>query len=442
MAKSSDYYQVAGIEDIAEFYRERFATGGVFDARYFDAIYRFNINYARTMWVYDNVRRSSRILDLGCGEGLLALLKRKDVHLTGVDLSPQLAEAARNNGYDHTLVSDLTALPLPSNSFDYVISLDVMGHIAADDKDAVLREIKRVLKTDGVTLHGIEVLNRQLHPDYDSVSQEQLAKFLRVDGHIGLEDEEQTASRFKQVFSHVLAQPRYTVALSCAEFIKQFDEYGAPFEEDFIDYLRGLSFTERNAFDMAMGYVFSRISDLNIQLPNSGLYLLLKASNCPLGPFYNEHRDRKGLIKEKEESEEVGPRVLDRSSRAVFDNGWYTANNLPPIARWMSSQGRIQFRAKSFTRLRFDLTTHIPELATQPLTVEIRCNKVPINRFCLINYGWQQITTEIPEAVTRGKTLFELEFRCDRTWQPSQVSAESKDDRELSIAVCNIEIIR
>ena len=39
------------------------------------------------MWVYDNVRRGSTVLDVGCGSGVLALLKRKETTLVGVDLS-------------------------------------------------------------------------------------------------------------------------------------------------------------------------------------------------------------------------------------------------------------------------------------------------------------------------------------------------------------------
>ena len=70
-----------------------------------------------------------------------------------------------------------------------------------------------------------------------------------------------------------------------AEFIKQYDEYGVPFEADFVEYLRGLSFSERHAFDMAMGYVFGKISDLGLKLPSSGLYLLVKATDGPPEPF-------------------------------------------------------------------------------------------------------------------------------------------------------------
>ena len=94
----SDLYGIAGIEDVAGFYRDRFFTGGVLEAAFFDSINRFDIQYARTMWVYDNVRRGSSVLDLGCGEGMLALLKRKGVTLAGVDLSQELLAAASCNG--------------------------------------------------------------------------------------------------------------------------------------------------------------------------------------------------------------------------------------------------------------------------------------------------------------------------------------------------------
>src|SRR5687767_7576617 len=144
--KNDDLLKAAGTDDIGKFYRDRFFTGGVLDARYFDAINRFDIGFARTMWIYDNVRRGSSLLDLGCGEGVLALLKRKDVYLAGVDLSPDLVAQARRNGYDTACVGLLTDLPFPAASFDYVVSLDVFGHIAFAEKDLVLKEIKRVLR--------------------------------------------------------------------------------------------------------------------------------------------------------------------------------------------------------------------------------------------------------------------------------------------------------
>src|SRR5262245_32799322 len=112
MSSSKDnLYRRAGILDLAEFYRTKFVSDEVLDSRYFNALDRFDIRFARTMWVYDNVRSGSSVLDLGCGAGMLSLLKRKDVNLVGVDLSSECAIAAKRNGYDTTLTASLSQLP-------------------------------------------------------------------------------------------------------------------------------------------------------------------------------------------------------------------------------------------------------------------------------------------------------------------------------------------
>lgn len=431
-----DLLRLAGIEDVAGFYRDRFLSGSVFEARYFDALDRFDIKFARTMWVYDNVRRGSSVLDLGCGEGVLGLLKRKNTYLAGIDLSAPLVEMARGNGYDTACVGLLTELPFPTASFDYVVSLDVFGHIGFDDKDTVLREIKRVLRPGGVTMHGIESFNPKLHPDYGSSSPEKLAQFVGIDGHIGLEMDEQIATRFARFFSSVQTEPRYTLCLSVAEFIKQFDEYGAPFESDFIEYLRGLSFDERHAFDVAMGYVFGRISDMHLQLPGSGLYLLVKASEADPEPFYNAHCDRTDLFS----TSRATPADLDRDARAVFGNGWYPANHLPPVARWMSNHSWLQFEADPFSRLQVQLTTHIPDLKKLPVELEFKLNGERIGNLCLFEYGWLDLEIDVPESIMRGVSNFRLEISASRTWQPSVVNPQSGDDRHLSIAIGKIQI--
>src|SRR4030095_14523351 len=244
-------------------------------------------------------------------------------------------------------------------SFDYVVSLDVLGHVEASEKDAVLAEVKRVLRPGGVTLHGIECTDHAAQKSYDEMSAAELRRFIEVDGHVGLEEEQEHARRFLKFFPHVAWEPRYALCLSSEEFLKQSDKYGLGFEDDFLDYLRGLSFKERRAFDLAMGYVFAKVSDLGIHLPKSGLYVFLKASDEPLGPFYNEHRDRRALFSSPGDPERFV--CLDRSQDARFDDGWYEPNMLPPVARWMGARGRVNFRAPGLTEIRLDMTTHMPD---------------------------------------------------------------------------------
>lgn len=433
--KSIETHKALGISDPSKFYYERFFTGGVLDARYFDAVDRFSMRFARTMWIYNNVRRGSSVLDLGCGEGQLALLRRKGVYLAGVDISRELIEIARRNGYDATCIASLSSLPFPDRSFDYVVSLDVLGHIAPEEKPEALREIKRVLRPGGVTLHGIECFNPRLHPLPGS---ENYREFVQIDGHIGLEEEGTIAARFQNAFAHVQWEPRYTLCLSCEEIIKQAERYGMPFDEDLLLYLRSLSYKERRAFDLAMGYVFNKISELGMKLPSSGLYILLKASDSPLGPFYNEHQDDRFDLAEHISKPSF---CLDRHGAAFFDAGWYGANYLPPVARWMGERATIRFEANNLSRIRMDLTTHIPDLNRQPLELHFKLNGESICSFSLHRYGWLELELEVPASAAENRpgTQHELEIRANRTWRPSDYASVS-DDRELSIAVCNIEV--
>jgi SAM-dependent methyltransferase len=436
----ANLYARAGIEDVAEFYREKFVSNAILDHQYFKPLDRFDLRFARTMWVYDNVRRDSAVLDLGCGAGMLALLKRKGVTLIGVDLSDECVAAARRNGYDEVLRSELHALPFADASFDYVVSLDVIGHILAEQKDAVFAEIKRVLLPGGVTMHGIECTDRAARRSYDEMSPDELRRFIGIDGHVGLEEEEEHAARFRKFFAHVAWEPRYALCLSSDEFLKQADRYGLPFEDDFLEYLRGLSFEQRRAFDMAMGYVFGKISDLNVRLPRSGLYTLLKASDAPLGPFYNEHRDRRALLELKGAEAEVESTCLDRSPHAIFDDGWYEPDDLPPVARWMKTRGRIRFRAAKLRAISLDLTTHLPDLGERRIEVTFLLNGAPLSACTLFRYGWVELELRLPEPLTtRDAEMFELEITANHTWRPRPTDPQNRDDREISIAVCNVQ---
>ena len=380
------------------------------------------------------------MLDLGFGAGILVLLKRKGVTLAVVDLAPECSLSARCNGYDLTMSSKLSHLPFAGATFDYVVSLDVLGHIGFEEKDVVLSEVKRVLRKGGVTLHGIECTDRSTQKQYAEMTADELRQFIEVDGHVGLEEEQEHGARFLRFFQHVAWEPRYTLCLSSDEFLKQADDYGLNFEEDFLDYLRGLSFKERRAFDMAMGYVFAKVSDLHIRLPKSGLYVLLKASDEPLGLFFNEHCDCISIQVNQANAE---PSIcLDRNGAVRFDDGWYELNLLPPIARWMGKRGRIRFSAPGVKAFSLDLTTHMPHIREHPLVLEFLLNGARVSTFSLFRNSWLHLQVPIPDSLSADSGgHFEIEIRADRTWQPRPKDEAARDDRELSIAVCNIVLV-
>jgi ubiquinone/menaquinone biosynthesis C-methylase UbiE len=384
----------------------------VFDARYFKALDRFDISLARTMWVYDNVRSGSQLLHVGCGPGTLALLKRKGVTITGVDTSREFALTARRNGYDASFQAEPGRLPFPAHSFDYVVSFGLLDALAATEEESLLAEMKRVLRSDGVSLHSIECNTAPTDKDH--------------------------TTRFLKVFQHVAIEPRYGFCLSAEDFLDA-DSRESKLEPDFLEYLRGLSFKERRAFDLAMGYVSSRVSDLGVSAPSNGTQFLLKASDAPLGPFHNEHRDRRGLFSFPLTGQTKNGLCLDRSSQAVFDDGWFQPVFLPPVVRWLGKHGCIRFQTNEVATITLDLTTQMPDLTGQPLGLEISLNSVKLCAFSLYKHGWLQLSMSVPE-VLKSKGDYELEFRANRTAQPCQSGGDTQDDRELSVAVCNIEV--
>jgi len=431
-----DLYKFAGIDDRAKFYGALYVSGELLHPDYFHALERFHIRWARTMWVFDNVRPGSTLLELGSGAGVLSLLKRKGVKLFAVDLSEACTRVSQRNGYDFSCVAELKELPFADASFDYVVSLDVFGHIEFEHKDTVIAEIRRVLKLDGVTLHGIEIMNTERRKNYEQMSEAELKRFVQVDGHVGMESDQDTRARFSRCFANVQAEPRFSICQSAEELVKQADEYGVPLcDSDLLEYLRGLSHDERRAFNMAMGYLFQQISDLGIKLPPSE-YLFLKASNSNLGSFYNEHFDRAGLLPTQDEQLED----LNRTTRASFEAGWYPAEDFPPIGRWMGRRARLRFRARPDAKLSLRLVTHIPNVDSRPLNVEFSVNGLLQKSLALPDHEPRLVELDLaaapcPESINE----YVLEIKADRTWQPLPDHPRNRDDREISVAVFDLE---
>ena len=116
-------------------------------------------NLDRMMVERGRIDSSSRVLDLGCGNGAtaIALSARQGCHVTGIDLSgvrvanaqkareSQTPEAQQKLAFQK---ASATELPFPDGSFTHVWSQAVIYHVP--DKRTALKEAHRVLAPGGI----------------------------------------------------------------------------------------------------------------------------------------------------------------------------------------------------------------------------------------------------------------------------------------------------
>ena len=84
---------------------------------------------------------NGQVLDVGCGDGLLAALMQKDkpnVVITGIDV------LVRDHTHIPVVKFDGTTIPFPDRSFDTLVFVDVLHHM--DDPVLLLREAARVAR--------------------------------------------------------------------------------------------------------------------------------------------------------------------------------------------------------------------------------------------------------------------------------------------------------
>ena len=103
-----------------------------------------------------HLRPGERVLDVGCGTGIVARLAADrvgpDGSVAGVDLSPGMLEVARETGQTaptpiRWYETSVEAMPLPDAAFDVVFCQVALQFVA--DKPAALRQMKRVLAPGG-----------------------------------------------------------------------------------------------------------------------------------------------------------------------------------------------------------------------------------------------------------------------------------------------------
>ena len=89
----------------------------------------------------DALPRGTRVLDAGCGEGVLVDEYAGRLDIVGIDANYSSSRVSQ---------ASLTALPCPDASFDRALCLDVLEHLSYEDQPRALAELSRVLKAGGV----------------------------------------------------------------------------------------------------------------------------------------------------------------------------------------------------------------------------------------------------------------------------------------------------
>ncbi|MBI4301565.1 MAG: class I SAM-dependent methyltransferase [Chloroflexi bacterium] len=128
----------------------------------YELLYRLELHH----WWYEGMRSimsalldpvldnggNLRVLDAGCGTGGTTAYLQRYGKVTGVDISPEAVRLCHTRGQFPVVQGSLIPLPFANDTFDLVVSFDVIYHRAIGDDVEALREMKRVLKESGRVL--------------------------------------------------------------------------------------------------------------------------------------------------------------------------------------------------------------------------------------------------------------------------------------------------
>lgn len=90
--------------------------------------------------------RTARVLDAGCGEGLLVEEFADRLDIVGVDTQ---------YSSDRVRSGSVTSLPFPDASFDHGLCLDVLEHLTFPEQSTALAELFRVIRPGGELLISV-----------------------------------------------------------------------------------------------------------------------------------------------------------------------------------------------------------------------------------------------------------------------------------------------
>ncbi len=115
-------------------------------------------------------RSFTRVLEGGCGTGHLSrhLAARYQWKMVPLDLAPEGLQYGRSLGVERMVQGNIAALPFADNSFDALVSMDVLVHFPRGQEVTPFAEFVRVVKPGGLLAIRVSALDllRSRHSEF------------------------------------------------------------------------------------------------------------------------------------------------------------------------------------------------------------------------------------------------------------------------------------
>ncbi len=112
-------------------------------------------------------KKRFRILDAGCGTGGL-LVKCRPHYSYGLDYSKEALKFCKTRKLSNIIRASVCDIPFSDDSFDLIISLDVLYHQGVKNDKKALEEFNRVLVKGGILITNLPAYN-YLFSEHDKV---------------------------------------------------------------------------------------------------------------------------------------------------------------------------------------------------------------------------------------------------------------------------------
>lgn len=158
---------------------------------------RLFLRLARYKFVARHLRKTDRVLEVGCGSGVgCMLLSQHCAHVTGLDVkTTELDEARAMNRRPNVEFRQQDLFEVAeAESYDAVVALDVIEHMPVEQGERLLRGMARLMKPAGLAVIGTPSIYS--YPYQSAFSQA---------SHVKCYDQAELVQLMERVFGRTLA---------------------------------------------------------------------------------------------------------------------------------------------------------------------------------------------------------------------------------------------